>query len=131
MAEVKCLLAEAADISRHEPAIITADRRLLYHEFEERVLFATVHLRAAGVGRGARVAIWLENDWRHLVLLPALMRIGAVAVALNVRLAPRDLLFIIQHSECRVIFVDAHFLDEDEVHQRPSFRIAAILGQPA
>jgi benzoate-CoA ligase len=28
-----------------------------------------------------------------------------------VRLAPRDLLFVIQHSGCRVIFVDAHFLD--------------------
>jgi benzoate-CoA ligase len=39
------------------------------------------------------------------------MRIGAVAVALNVRLASRDLLFVIQHSGCRVMFVDAHFLD--------------------
>ena len=38
MAEVKCLLGEAADISRHEPAIITADRSLLHHELEERAI---------------------------------------------------------------------------------------------
>ena len=85
MADVKCLLNEAARISRHEPAIITPDRRLLYHEFEERADFAVANLRAAGCVHGSRIAIWMENDWRQLVLLMAVIRIGGVAVPVSTR----------------------------------------------
>lgn len=85
MADIRCMLGEAADISRHEPAIVTSDRRILYHEMEERALFAQVCLQAAGCQSGARVALWMENDWRQVILIPAIIRARGVAVPISTR----------------------------------------------
>lgn len=85
MAEVKCLLGEAAGISRHEPAILTAERRILYHELEDLVLRGVAHLRGAGISSGEPVALWLENSCEQLALILAIIRAGGVAVPLSTR----------------------------------------------
>lgn len=107
MADVRCLLSEAASISKHEPAIVTRDRRLLYHELEERVNFAVAHLRSAGMDRGARIAIWLENDWRHLVLLLAVIRAGGVAVPISLRWPAKLVAEQLRKLDCRLLITDA------------------------
>ena len=94
-----------------QTAILCADRKLSFAELNVAVNRSGNALLAHGVGRGERVLFLMDDSPELVAGYLGTMRIGAVAVALNVRLAPRDLLFIIQHSECRVIFVDAHFLD--------------------
>lgn len=61
--------------------------------------------------RGDRVLFLMDDSPELVAAYLGTLRIGAVAVALNVRLAARDLSYIIEHSECRVICVDAHFID--------------------
>lgn len=94
-----------------QTAILCADRKLSFAELNAAVNRSGNALRARSVGRGDRVLFLMDDSPELVAAYLGTMRIGAVAVALNVRLAPRDLLFIIQHSECRMILVDAHFLD--------------------
>jgi len=74
--------------SRREPsapavtdAAGTADRRT----FQDCVLRATGALRKAGVGPGARVALWLPNGTGYLTTIFALARLGALVVHINTR----------------------------------------------
>lgn len=92
-------------------AILCADRSLSFSELNDAVNRSGNALLAQGIGRGDRVLFLMDDSPELVAAYLGAMRIGAVAVALSVRLAPRDLLFIIEHSECRVIIVDAHFLD--------------------
>lgn len=94
-----------------QTAILCADRAVSYAELDAEVNRCGNALRAQGVARGDRVLFLMDDSPELVAAYLGTMRIGAVAVALNVRLAARDLLFIIQHSECRVICVDAHFID--------------------
>jgi len=94
-----------------QTAILCADRKVSFAELNDAVNRSGNALLAQGVGRGDRVLFLMDDSPELVAAYLGTMRIGAVAVALNVRLAPRDLLFIIEHSECRMIVVDAHFLD--------------------
>jgi benzoate-CoA ligase len=94
-----------------QAAILCGDRSVSFSELEAAVNRSGNALLAHGVGRGDRVLFLMDDSPELVAAYLGTMRIGAVAVALNVRLASRDLLFVIQHSGCRVMFVDAHFLD--------------------
>src|SRR5690349_23613389 len=69
------------------PAVTEDDRTLSYAAFNVRVNRAANALRTLGVARGARVAILSENRTEYVELEFACAKIGAIACALNWRLA--------------------------------------------
>jgi fatty-acyl-CoA synthase len=78
-----------------------------YAAFAERVERLAGGLRALGVGRGERVGTFAWNSHRHLELYWAAPLSGAVLHTVNIRLAPADLVYIINHAGDAVLFVDA------------------------
>lgn len=92
-------------------AILCAERTVSFSGLNADVNRCGNALRSQGVGRGDRVLFLMDDSPELVAAYLGTMRIGAIAVALNVRLAARDLVYIIQHSECRAIVVDAHFMD--------------------
>ena len=92
-------------------AILCAERSISFDELDALVNRCGNALRGRGVLRGDRVLFLMDDSPELVAAYLGTMRIGAIAVALNVRLAARDLTYIIEHSECRVIFVDGHFVD--------------------
>lgn len=86
MADIRCPVSEAADTSRHEPALITQTRKIIYSEYDQYVGATAARLRQAGCADGARVAVSLPNDWQHAVILMALFRARSVACLLDPRL---------------------------------------------
>ena len=92
-------------------AILCAERSISFAALNAEVNRCGHALRAQCVQRGDRVLFLMDDSPELVAAYLGTLRIGAVAVALNVRLAARDLSYIIEHSECRVICVDAHFLD--------------------
>ncbi|MBI4989000.1 MAG: benzoate-CoA ligase family protein [Rhodocyclales bacterium] len=94
-----------------QAAILCDNRSVSFAELNAEVNRYGNALHARGVARGERVLFLMDDSPELVAAYLGTLRIGAVAVALNVRLAPRDLLYVIQDSACRVIFVDAHFLD--------------------
>ncbi|HML08307.1 MAG TPA: AMP-binding protein [Xanthobacteraceae bacterium] len=67
------------------PAVTDAAGTLDRRAFQEYVLRVTAGLRTAGVGAGARVALWLPNGTGYLAAIFACARLGALAIHINTR----------------------------------------------
>lgn len=81
--------------------------RYTYADFYGRVNQLARALERLGVKRGDRVGSLCWNSYRHLELYFAVPCFGAVLHTLNLRLAPDQLAYIINHANDQVIFVDA------------------------
>lgn len=77
-----------------------------YGEFYRRVGKLARALESLGVERGDRVATFAWNNHRHLELYFAVPCLGAVLHTVNIRLFPDQLVYILNHAEDRVIFID-------------------------
>ena len=79
-------------------AVIQRERRYDYGELHERTLGRAEQLRAAGLGRGDRVAYLGPNHPAYLETLFAAGMLGAVFVPLNTRLAAAELRYCLADS---------------------------------
>ncbi len=104
--------------------------RYTYADFAERTLRLAGVLAELGVKKGDRVATLAWNSHRHLELYWAAPCSGAVLHTLNLRLAPQDLAFIINHAADSVIFADASLwpILEGIRDRIPSVRAIVIMG---
>jgi fatty-acyl-CoA synthase len=84
--------------------------RYTYRDFHRRVHRLAHALRTLGVEPGDRIGTLCWNSSRHLELYFAIPCSGRVLHTLNLRLAPDQLVYIINHAEDRVIFADASLL---------------------
>jgi fatty-acyl-CoA synthase len=93
----------------------TGMHRYTYADFHGRVHRLAWALERMGIKRGDRVGSLCWNSYRHLELYFGVTCFGAVLHTLNLRLAPDQLAYIINHAGDRVILVDAsltHLLDQ-------------------
>jgi fatty-acyl-CoA synthase len=81
--------------------------RYTYADFADRVRRLAGALPGLGVGPGDRVGTFAWNSHRHLELYWAAPLSGAVLHTVNIRLSPRDIVYIVNHAGDRVLFVDA------------------------
>jgi fatty-acyl-CoA synthase len=84
--------------------------RYAYRDFHQRVHRLAHALQTLGVQPGDRIATLCWNSSRHLELYFAIPCAGCVLHTLNLRLAPEQLAYIINHAEDQIIFVDASLL---------------------
>lgn len=82
-----------------------------------------------GVVEGDRIATLAWNTHRHLELYYGVSGMGAVCHTLNPRLHPTQLVYIMNHAEDRILFVDLTFvpLAEAVVAQLTSVELYVIL----
>ncbi len=81
--------------------------RYTYADFYTRVHRLAHALGRLGVQRGDRIGTLCWNSYRHLELYWAVPCTGCVLHTLNLRLAPDQRAFIINHAGDRFIFVDS------------------------
>jgi fatty-acyl-CoA synthase len=79
-------------------------------DFSKRVHRLAHALQQLGLKQGDRVGTLCWNSYRHLELYFAVPCAGLVLHTLNLRLAPDELVYIVNHAADRVIFVDASLL---------------------
>ncbi|MGD8190091.1 long-chain-fatty-acid--CoA ligase [Brevibacillus ginsengisoli] len=96
--------------SPNKIAVLDKGKSFTYRQFAERVCKLAGALEHAGVQKGDRVAILLLNEFRYLELLYGITMIGAIAVPLNVRLAPDEIKVILQDSGAKLLFLHHEFL---------------------
>jgi fatty-acyl-CoA synthase len=99
-------LARSARVYPEATAVIEGDRRFTYAQFAERVDRLAAALQGLGVGRGDRVAVLAPNGPMALEAHFGPMRIGALVVMLNTRLAPDELCWIVNHCGAKVLLAD-------------------------
>jgi len=102
----------------------TGVRRQTYKQTRDRAHQLAHALRAAGIEVGDRVGTFMWNGSRHLEAYHACAGMGAVLHTLNVRLSDKDLEYIIDHAQDKVIIADADVLPLLEVlkDRMPSVR---------
>ena len=102
-------LDRSAAVYPNKPAVIYNDTTYTYAEFDERVNRLAGALRQAGVRKGDRVAFMVPNIPPMLEGHYGPMRLGAVLVAINIRLSAREIAYILNHSGAKVLVFDSEF----------------------
>jgi O-succinylbenzoic acid--CoA ligase len=99
VAGVQDWLRYRAEATPERLALAAGGLRLGFRELEGRVQGVAAALRARGVGPGDRVAVLLPNGYEFALMVYALMRLRAVLVPLNTRLAAPEVSW--QLGDCR------------------------------
>ena len=99
-------LDRAVKLYEHKEAIFSDERVFTYGELNARVNQLSRGLQDLGVQKGDRVAYLTPNCVEMLEGFYGVFQLGAVMVSLNIRLKPEDYLFILNHSESKILVVD-------------------------
>ena len=102
-------LERAAAVYPRRTAWIHGERRADYREFAARCRRLAAALAARGVGRGDTVAVLAPNVPCLLEAHYGVAMAGGVLCALNTRLDPASLRYILEHGEARLLIVDREF----------------------
>ena len=86
-------------------ATIYEDRVTTYAELEARANQQAHKLLEAGIGKGDRIAVLAKNVDRFFELNFAALKVGAVLVPVNFRLAPPEVAFVVNDARAILLFV--------------------------
>jgi len=89
--------------------------RLSYRELGERVTAVSGALIDAGVGPGARVALWAPNGLEWVLTALGMLSAGAALVPVSTRFTGPEALDVIGRSRARALFVAGDFLGVDRL----------------
>src|SRR5262245_64968433 len=86
-------------------ALIAGERTWTYRELRDEAARVARALAAEGVGPQDRVAVLDKNGPEFFAVLFGAAMDRAVTLAVNWRLAPREMEYIVEHAQARVLFV--------------------------
>ena len=109
----------------------TGTFRYTYADWYKRTSQLAGALCALGIKKGDRVASFSLNNHRHLELYFGVPCMGAVLHTLNIRLSAENLVYVINHAEDRILFIDedVYFLIEPFKDQLKTVEKYVILSQ--
>ncbi len=131
--DIGCL----ADISRHwaaktpdRLALTAGDRAWTYGEIDREARQVAQGLIELGVGAAGRIAYLDKNTPQYFMQLFGGAKINAVSVAVNWRLAPPEMEYIIDNADAEMLFVGDDFLGHLEKMTLPKIRKIVVMGDP-
>ena len=112
-------------------------RQYSYGDLDDLSRRAATWLRAQGIGKGDKVAVWLVNRVEWLALLFGVTRIGATMVVVNPRYSTVELQHILGQSQARLLIFEPGFRKIDFLAQFqqidpdviPALERIAVLGE--
>jgi fatty-acyl-CoA synthase len=84
--------------------------RTTYAGVRSRAMKVAQCLQRDGIAVGDRVATLAWNTWRHLEAWYGITGLGALYHTINPRLFPEQIIYIVNHAEDRVFFLDLTFV---------------------
>jgi fatty-acyl-CoA synthase len=102
-------LVRSASVYPNRLAVVHGERRYSWREALERCRRLASALAARGVGRGDTVAVMAPNIPEAFEAHFGIPMAGAVLNALNIRLDPATIAFILRHGEAKVLITDTEF----------------------
>ncbi|MBE3587690.1 MAG: long-chain-fatty-acid--CoA ligase [Thermoanaerobacteraceae bacterium] len=102
-------LNRSAFVYRDKTAVVYKDKRYTYGEFSGRINRLANALKKAGIEKGDKVAFLCPNTPPMLEAHYGVPMLGAVLVSINIRLSPREIAYILNHSDSKALFVDNEF----------------------
>ncbi|MCX8005744.1 MAG: acyl--CoA ligase, partial [Burkholderiaceae bacterium] len=120
----------------HGEALVCGDERYNWSELAQRVERVAAGLATHGIARGDRVALLLGNRNEFVIVLLAALRLGAIAVPVNVREQTPELAYVLNHCGAKLLVHEtdlaARLPPERDVpalaHRIPIARFDALLA---
>lgn len=108
-------LKRAVQIGADRVALIDGERKLTYRELEARCQRLAGGLRALGLDKGDRVAIWSDNNHQYIETYVGAPAAGFVVVPLNTRHAEPELRYALEDSGSKVLITDRDAKGFDDI----------------
>ena len=133
------LVHEILEFSCHrlpeKTALIEGDEKLTYSKLQSQVEALSARLAELGVVKGDRVALLFPNCLEFCTSYFAAMRLGAIVVPLNNRLAPQEFTYIVNDAAPKTMILGYQFWDtyqsfKDDLKTLPSLIYAGPEPQP-
>ncbi len=103
-------MRRAARVFPDHEALVYGDRRWNYAEYHERITRLASALVGAGLSGGDVVATILPNVPAHAEAHFGVPAMGGVLNAINIRLDPDTVAYILDHGGAKLLLVDTQFL---------------------
>jgi fatty-acyl-CoA synthase len=104
------LLDEQVRNYGHRPALVGSGRRWSYSDLNDEVMKIARRLFRLGVGKGDKVGILMGNEPEWISSALAITSLGAAMVSINTWVTPRELEYLVRHSDCKYVIATPHFL---------------------
>jgi long-chain acyl-CoA synthetase len=131
-----CLHDSLDQAARRHPgktAIVAGDRSCSFLELHHWAERLAAHLASAGIARGDRVGLFLENRIETAVGVFAILKAGAVFVVVNPQTRPDKLRYIVEDCGLRALLSEQALLSTlnaalTDVRERPDIILADAAG---
>jgi fatty-acyl-CoA synthase len=104
------LLDELAARHPERPPLVFQNTRATYQQFQQAVNMLARALLYLGMQRGDHVALLMSNRLEWLYTAFAVAKVGATLIGLNTWYRPRELAYVLGHSETSLLITSARFL---------------------
>ena len=101
------MLAHHAGRGPNRTALFLADGKLSYGRLLKKVDTLARFLEISGIGKGDRVAIFMQNSKEFVISLFAITKLGAVAVPVNTFLKSEEVAYILNDCGARMLMASA------------------------
>jgi long-chain acyl-CoA synthetase len=126
------LLASAERLPEH-PALVVGPERLTYQDFLDQSLRLARALQDAGLARGDRVAIYMDNSAPCALSIFATLLAGGVFVIVNPQTKADKLLYILEDSEAAILVTEGSIARTglQAARQAPSVKAVIAASAPS
>lgn len=111
-------------------ALLHGDRVVSWREFEDRAARLAAFFDASGIGRDAKVALYLHNGPEYLESTFAAFKVQAATVNVNYRYLESELAYLFDNSDAEAVVFDAAYADRLDVVRSsvPAVRVFVCVG---
>jgi amino acid adenylation domain-containing protein len=129
--QVDHFLEQSAERFPDKTALICGERRLTYRELNHQANRMAHALRAQGLERGDRVAIYLDNSVESVVAVFATLKAGGVFMLVNPTVKPDKLVYLLNDSRAAALFAPGRKVEylRDWWPQTPHLRTIVAVGE--
>ena len=126
------IVAEPAASRGDAPALTFMDETITYAGLWQDVAGFGSALERLGLGRGERVAVYLDKRIETVVVIFGASTAGGVFVPINPLLRSKQVAYILDDCSVRVLVTSVERLESlrDELEQCPSIEHVIVLGDP-
>lgn len=130
--DLNAMVQQAVARNPDGEALVCDDVRLTYRQLDGQIAAVAAGLAGLGLTKGDRVALLLANGPEFLIVLLASLRIGAIAVPINVREQTPELTEILNDCGASVLVHDADIVEKlPAAKDLPALQHRFSVGGPA
>jgi amino acid adenylation domain-containing protein len=111
------LLKALSHQDNHKDAIVFKKQRVSYHKLEDSVARLMTYLRSNGVSEGDRVAVWLKKSPESVMLMLAVMGVGAAYIPIDPGAPDARVQLLLDDSQPVLLFTGEEKRDQPVLSQ--------------